>query len=166
MNKLTPRTKGPFVIKRTMDRDGQPGVTYEITDQRSEQTWIVHHNRLKAYRRTLPTTPVHSQSPSSPAETGTIEASVPPLTALSGALPFHPPTPRYVPSKARKKLLSATNSTTAQRSSPPSPHSPSRPPLFPSPTDGRSMSPREPLSVTSHFGRMVRQPPKNRDFVT
>lgn len=51
-HKLAPRWKRPFVVLRGMSRDGSPGVTYEIVDPRNEHSrqWIVHHNKLKAYR--------------------------------------------------------------------------------------------------------------------
>uniref|UniRef100_A0A3P8S9F9 Integrase catalytic domain-containing protein n=1 Tax=Amphiprion percula TaxID=161767 RepID=A0A3P8S9F9_AMPPE len=52
MNKLAPRWKGPFVILKSMKKDGHPSVTYEITDPRKAHSrkWIVHHNRLKEYK--------------------------------------------------------------------------------------------------------------------
>lgn len=53
MSKLAPRWKGPFVVQQHMSRDSHHGVTYEITDPRNarSQTWIVHHNQLKSYKR-------------------------------------------------------------------------------------------------------------------
>ena len=58
MNTLAPSWKGPFVVLKRMSRGGHPGVTYEITDPWNEHSriWIVHHNRLNAYRGTLPGT--------------------------------------------------------------------------------------------------------------
>uniref|UniRef100_A0A3Q0R2N1 Integrase catalytic domain-containing protein n=1 Tax=Amphilophus citrinellus TaxID=61819 RepID=A0A3Q0R2N1_AMPCI len=38
MNKLAPRWKGPFVILQKMSTDGQPGVTYKITNPRNTCT--------------------------------------------------------------------------------------------------------------------------------
>lgn len=107
MYKLAPRWRGPFVVLKRMSRDGHSGVTYEITDPRNarSRTWIVHHNRLKAYKGTLPATPVSSRPPSVPADVGT--SVPPPLTALSGALPIRPLTPPHVPARVRRKPLSA-----------------------------------------------------------
>merc|ERR1712212_893993 len=53
--KLAPRWKGPFVIQQRMSGNGQLGVTYKITDPRNarSRTWVVHHNRLKAFKGTL-----------------------------------------------------------------------------------------------------------------
>ena len=73
MHKLAPRWKGPLVVLKRMSRDGSPGVTYEITDPRNEHSkkWIVHHNRLKAYRGPMPTSPVSSPVPAVPTGVGT-----------------------------------------------------------------------------------------------
>ncbi len=104
-NKLAPKWKGAYKILRRMDKDDSPGVTYEITDSRNPQSrrLVVHHNRLKPYQgpqKDLPAT-----SPPGlelPVISSAKAPSVVPLTALSGALPFRPSTPPYVPNQTVK----------------------------------------------------------------
>lgn len=172
MNKLAPRWKGPFVVQRRLSRDGHPGVTYEITDPRNarSRTWIVHHNRLKAYKGTLPYAPVDSEAPSVPT-VGRSETSAPSLTALSGALPFRPPTPPYVPTTTKKQP--ALPRAAHQNNAPPCLPPPSPCPSSPSPSspvahmdcNRPNSAPHVPRQVTSR-GHQIRRPPKYRDFVT
>ncbi len=65
-------------------RDRHPGITCEITDPRNARswTWIVHHNRLKAYKGTLPAAPVDSWTPSVPAVGGSSVTVAPSLAAF------------------------------------------------------------------------------------
>lgn len=82
-----------------MDKNGTPGVTYEITDPSPPQSrkWVVHHNRLKPCKGSPGTLPTVGSPVSVPPIVNSAEAphSVP-LTALSGALPFRPSTQPYV----------------------------------------------------------------------
>lgn len=154
MNKLAPRWKGPFVIVKCMGKDGHPGVTYEITDPRKthSRTWIVHHNRLKSYQGTLQNIPDVTLS------TGLdhTPSAAPPVTALSGALPFRPPTPPFVPARPGQPTPSPVVEA-APQSAPPSPP--------PSPiVSNRSVSPFA-HPVVSRSGHRICRPHKYRDFV-
>lgn len=158
MNKLAPRWKGPFVVQKRMSKDGHPSVTYEITDRR---------NALKAYKGTLPAAPVSSRPSSVPADLGTsLTLAPPPLTALSGALPFRPPAPPHVSAQVRRKSPSVPIRTASQAGAPPFPHSPSSPYPPPDHADGLSSRLQVPLLVTSRCGRQIRRPLRYRDFVT
>ncbi len=167
-NKLAPKWKGPYKILRRMDKDDSPGVTYEITDPRNPQSrrWVVHHNRLKPYKgpqKDLPATfPPGAELPViSNAET----PSVIPLTALSGALPFQPSTPPYVPNQTVKPTT--TNART-ECSNPMA-----EPDIVPSlglPSVA-SMAPDRDVVLLAdapqltRSGRMIKKPEKFKDFV-
>ncbi|KAF5896528.1 cyclin-dependent kinase 12-like isoform X1 [Clarias magur] len=173
MQKLAPRWKGPFVVQRRMSRDGHPGVTYEITDPRDARlkSWVVHHNRLKPYKGVLPAVPIIRHASPVSSRAGISVASAPCLTALSGALPFRPPTPPYVPATAGQRGLTIPASTVPQGSSNPNINptdpgssSPSSP-VTNSSSGGRASLSHGPVQVISRAGRQVRRPLKYRDFV-
>ena len=172
MHKLAPRWKGPLVVLKRMSRDGSPGVTYEITDPRNEHSrkWIVHHNRLKAYRGPMPTSPVSSPVPAVPTGVGTALTPAP-LTALSGALPFRPPTPPHVPAEtvgrpaaAMRAPRSRSRPLSAPAAVPPCP--PPHNATAPTDSGGLPSSAHAPLPspLTSRSGRMLRRPSKYRDL--
>lgn len=74
---------------------------------------MVHHNHLKPYRGSIGNLPA-SSSPISVVDSAVAPHSVP-LTALSGALPFRPPTPPYVPNPPEKQYaLGAKTDCSAQ----------------------------------------------------
>ncbi|KAJ0068233.1 hypothetical protein NL108_017965 [Boleophthalmus pectinirostris] len=162
MNKLAPRWKGPFVILKRVTKDGQSGVIYEITDPKKahSRTWIVHHNRLKAFKGALQDTG-NKEKTFGPDSTPSL---APPLTALSGALPFRPPTPPHVPTRSRQPEIAPAVETTPQ-GAPPSPQvsvpsaSPPSSPVSP---------PASPIAhpVVSRFGRRICRPHRYGDFVT
>ena len=158
MNKLAPRWKGPFVILKRIDKDDKIGVTYEITDPMKEnsRTWIVHHNRLKAYKGTL------NSKPKKTILSGLDKNSsaVPPVTALSGALPFCPSAPPYVPKRTGQFILAPVVET-APQSAPPSPSSSTV-------SNSHVSPPASPVAqpVVSRTGRRICRPSKYRDFVT
>ncbi len=151
-----------------MDKDDSPGVTYEITDPRNPQSrrWVVHHNRLKPSKgpqKDLPATfPPGAELPViSNAET----PSVIPLTALSGALPFRPSTPPYVPNQTVKPTT--TNARTECS------HPTAEPDIVPSlglPSVA-SMAPDRDVVLLAdatqltRSGRMIKKPEKFKDFV-
>ncbi|XP_026054681.1 uncharacterized protein LOC113040593 [Carassius auratus] len=167
-NKLAPKWKGPYKILRRMDKDNCPGVTYEITDPRNPQSrrWVVHHNRLKPYRGPweLPATP---SSGCDPPVFGSAEApSLVPLTALSGALPFRPSTPPYVPNQT---IQQTTTNAKTERSNPTALLT--EPESVPSPSVPASMAPERAILPSadtpqlSRSGRAVKKPEKFKDFV-
>ncbi|KAF5900183.1 calponin homology domain-containing protein DDB_G0272472-like isoform X3, partial [Clarias magur] len=78
-----------------------------------------------------------------PHRAGISVASAPCLTALSGALPFRPPTPPYVPATAGQRGLTIPTSTVPQGSSNPNIN----------PTDPGSSSPSSPVTNSSSGGR-------------
>ena len=170
MNKLAPRWKGPYVVLQRMNSNGYPGVTYEIKDPRStgSRQWIVHHNRLKTYRGTLPTSSPVRQPPAAPAEVGT--APAPRLTALSGALPFRPPTPPHVPVDAGRQPTPTSIGGAIRRGIPSiSPHSSPSTSSFPSPSVGPTTTgslSQGPVGLTTRSGRQVKRPLRYGDCVT
>ncbi|KAM3585448.1 uncharacterized protein V6R79_017829 [Siganus canaliculatus] len=133
-----------------------------VRDPRNTRSriWTVHHNRLKAYKGTLPTSATDNPAPSA----GPGIPFAPPLTALSGALPFRPPTPPHVPTMEERQPLPA-----APVSTPPSPHSLSRSPS-PSPVASVPVptpsSPQRPSTVTTRCGRRVQRPQRYGDCVS
>ncbi|XP_037396199.1 uncharacterized protein LOC119263809 [Pygocentrus nattereri] len=172
-NKLAPRWKGPFVILKRMDRGGSLGVTYEITDSKDKHSrwWVVHHNRLKAYKGTLPQEPVHSQEPAVSADAGMQpEPCHSNITALSGALPFCPPAPTYVPPRPSVQTEHAhVGSPTLD--SPPAPVPPTDSQPSTSQMSVPSSGPGSPFPTvlaplsTTRSGRIVRPPAKFKNFV-
>ena len=86
--KLAPHWKGPFEILECLGSHvDSPGVTYRIhylLDQ-SGKSQIVHYNRLRPYNA-----PVPDRGHQAPASDSSLQPHLPPLTALSGALPFKP----------------------------------------------------------------------------
>lgn len=149
-------------------------VTYEVTDPRDAplKSWVVHYNRLKSYKGVLPAAPIipHASHMSSRADASV--APTPCLTALSGALPFRPPTPPYVPATAGRQNLTIPTRTVPQGRSKPNvnltdPGSSSSPssPVTNSHVGGRASLSHGPVQVTSRAGRQVRRPLKYRDFV-
>ncbi|KAL7868371.1 hypothetical protein SRHO_G00097550 [Serrasalmus rhombeus] len=172
-NKLAPRWKGPFVILKRMDRGGSLGVTYEITDSKDKHSrrWVVHHNRLKAYKGTLPQEPVHSQEPAVSADAGMQpEPCHSNITALSGALPFCPPAPTYVPPRPSVQT-GHVHVGSPSLDSPPAPVPPTDSQPSTSPMPVPSSSPGSPfptvlapLSTTRRgFGGVLRLPPDEQN---
>lgn len=168
-NKLAPKWKGPFKILRRLDKGDNPGVTYEITDPQNQQSrkWVVHHNRLKPCKGSFQ----HLPAPTVPVLGPTVvdgdkaPHSVP-LTALSGALPFRPSTPPYVPNKSEK--LNACGSRTECQSQT---LSSSDSDLMPRPSVSPTVAqvPEQVISVDplqqTRSGRVVKKPVKLNDFV-
>uniref|UniRef100_A0A3B5K0P4 Integrase catalytic domain-containing protein n=1 Tax=Takifugu rubripes TaxID=31033 RepID=A0A3B5K0P4_TAKRU len=174
MNNLAARWKGPFVILKRFDKGDSVGVTYEITDPKKSDSrkWVVHHNRLKAYKGRL--------SDESPRNTGPSEADgggpvpVPnqsTLTALSGALPYRPTIPLNAAPQAHRPVPSTDTEggSQVQFCSDPLPISVARPcPLEMPAVDvefqplgdaDSTASPRQlPPPMTTRSGRQVRPP--------
>lgn len=170
-NKLAPKWKGPYKILRRMDKDDSAGVTYEIIDPRNPQSrrWVVHHNRLKRYKG--PSMDLLAISPSGsepPVVNSTDTPFSVPLTALSGALPFRPSTPPYVPNQTLKPTT--TNART-ESSNPTSLLSESDimpclsvPPVASTALD-RAILPSAAAPQLTRSGRIVKKPERFKDFV-
>ncbi len=167
-NKLAPKWKGPYKILRRMDKDDSPGVTYEITDPRNPQSrrWVVHHNRLKPYKgpqKDLPaTSPPGAELPViSNAET----PSVIPLTALSGALPFRPSTPPYVPNQTVKPTTTNARTECSNPTAEPDIVPRLGVPSVASMAPDRDVVLLADAPQLTRSGRMIKKPEKFKDFV-
>lgn len=188
-NKLAPRWKGPYKVLKRLDREGCPGVTYEITDPKDPRakSWIVHYNRLKAYKgpwSDLLTRP--EESPRLPHNPDIPVGPPATLTVLSGALPYQPPAPASSMHRSMPSLSCPSFAGPVQSDVLPVPEV--VPELEPrpgvacpsSPRDAQGTVHQETMSVHlprqpqapeafpvghTRSGRQVKKPEKFRDFV-